>query len=111
MYIIFLIFSILLAVFAQILWKSFAISNEQLDFTFLNLLDLKLILGFLLYFISAIFYISAIHKIQLSLAYPSISISYIVISILSFFLFNEALTINKFIGSLVIIIGIYLIWK
>ena len=66
--------------------------------------------GFLLYFISAILYIYSLKKIDLSIAYPTISLSYIAIIFLSFLLFGETITLLKIIGCAIIILGVFLVW-
>jgi multidrug transporter EmrE-like cation transporter len=111
MHIFFLVLSIILAVIAQIFFKYFSLlknDNQNLIYYFL---DLRLIIGFSLYFISALFYIISLKKINLSVAYTSVSISYVFIIILSHFLFKEPLSLFKIIGSIFIIFGVSLICK
>jgi drug/metabolite transporter (DMT)-like permease len=104
--------AIALAILAQLLFKAFTNSPKAIDENiYLYLLNYKLILGLFLYFISATLYIFSLNKISLSVAYPSISISYIFIIFLSHFLFGETLTTYKIIGSIFIISGVGLIWK
>jgi len=111
MHIIYLFFSIILAVLAQVLFKSFVLSKLNFENFFLSLLNIKLIFGFTLYLVSAIFYIIALQKIDLSVAYPTISISYIFLVLLSYILFGETLSLYKILGCILIMLGVSLIWK
>ncbi len=74
------------------------------------LFDLKLASGLFLYFLSALLYIYSLKKIDLSIAYPTISLSYIAIIFISFFMFGEAITLFKIIGCAIIILGVFLLW-
>jgi EamA-like transporter family. len=49
--------------------------------------------------------------VELSVAYPMLSIGYILIMLISYFLLNEPIGIYKIIGTLLIICGIYFISK
>ena len=101
--------SIILAIFAQILFKYSAQTNTSKDIITM-LLDYKLALGFLIYFFSAILYIYSLKKIELSIAYPTISLSYVAILFLSFFLFGETITLLKVLGCSMIVLGVFLLW-
>jgi len=109
---IFLLFtSIFIAVIAQLFFKAFSLSKPEDGNIYLYLLNYKLIAGFALYFISAILYIVALKKIDLSVAYPTISISYIFVILLSHFIFGESLTTYKILGSILITLGVSFMWK
>ena len=111
MHITLLISSIILAVFAQLLFKSFSLTKSEGNDILFYLINYKLIIGFSLYLISACLYIFSLKKIDLSIAYPSISISYIFIIILSHFIFGEPITYYKILGSILITLGVYLMWQ
>ena len=101
--------SIILATIAQIIFKYYSQTNTSKNYIMM-IFDLKLASGFLLYFISAILYIYSLKKIDLSIAYPTISLSYIAIIFLSFLLFGETITLLKIIGCAIIILGVFLVW-
>ena len=69
----------------------------------------NILLGLFLYGISAIFWIIALSKVELSVAYPMLSIGYILIMIISYFLLHEPISMYKIIGTLLIIVGILFI--
>lgn len=67
------------------------------------------ILGIATYGIGTIFWILALSKFDLSFAYPFLSIGYILILIISYFIFKEDINAFKVLGIFAIIAGIILI--
>jgi multidrug transporter EmrE-like cation transporter len=65
--------------------------------------------GLLLYGISAIFWLAALSKMELSKAYPMISLGYIAIFFLSAVLFGESLSMVRFLGILLVGLGLLLV--
>ena len=112
MHILFLFISIALGVVAQMLFKSFALipraENQTLFWYFLNT---KFIAGMGLYFVAAILYIVSLQKINLSVAHPSVAVSYIFVVALSHIFFGESLSVYKILGSAFILTGVALMWK
>ena len=108
-YILALVCSIILGTAGQILLKLGAkMRYENNLFMFLSPYTL---VGLTSYFFAAIFFIFALKKIPISVAYSSSAIIYVMVVILSHFIFKESITINKFIGMTLICLGIYFIWK
>jgi drug/metabolite transporter (DMT)-like permease len=69
------------------------------------------ILGFLLYLVSAASWLVILSRVDLSFAYPLISISYILIVVLSRFIFNEPVTAYRIAGTLVVTAGVFLLLR
>ena len=69
------------------------------------------ICGFGIYFLSALTYIVAIKKIPISLAYPSVSISYGILAILAHLLWREPLTWQHWAGIVLISSGIFVMFR
>jgi small multidrug resistance pump len=67
------------------------------------------IIGFGIYVLAAIFYIIAIKKIPISLAYPSVSLSYVIVGLAAHFLWNEPFGLPQLAGILLIGGGIILL--
>jgi drug/metabolite transporter (DMT)-like permease len=65
--------------------------------------------GVSLYGISAIGYIIVLSRTKLSIAAPTISISYVIIALGGALIFQEPLPITRIIGVAVIIIGVVLV--
>jgi multidrug transporter EmrE-like cation transporter len=67
------------------------------------------ILGFLCYVISAASWLVILTRVDLSLAYPLISIGYILVVILSKYLFDEPVTTMRIAGTLLVCGGVFLL--
>lgn len=65
--------------------------------------------GLILFGVSALFWLIVLSRVDLSLAYPFVGISYIVIVALARFIFNEHVPTLRWIGVSVIALGIALI--
>ncbi|UOQ94436.1 EamA family transporter [Halobacillus shinanisalinarum] len=82
----------------QMFWK---MSNGEINGT--------LILGFLLYFLGAIFMIIAFRFGSLSVLHPLLSIGYVFALFLGSMILQEEITESNFLGTLFIIVGAALI--
>ncbi len=69
------------------------------------------ILGFLLYLISAASWLIILSRMDLSLAYPMISIGYILVVILSRYIFDEPVTALRIVGTLFVCFGVFLLLR
>jgi drug/metabolite transporter (DMT)-like permease len=67
--------------------------------------------GFVVYFISALIWISILSRSELSWAFPMLSLSYVLTALLSPVLLNEAFSVQRFIGTLVICLGVFLVYR
>lgn len=65
--------------------------------------------GITCYILSLLFWLYVLSKLELSKAYPMVSLGYVFTTILGYLLLNESITINKIIGISFIIIGVYFI--
>ena len=61
--------------------------------------------------VAAFAWLYAINKFQLSAVYPLLSINFILVPLLSVFLFNEEINVYKGVGILVIVLGILVFSK
>ena len=89
---------------AQIFYKFGA---RSLQFDLMSLItNYYLIIGLALYAIGAVILIIALKGGELSVLYPLIATSYIWVSILSVYFLNEFMNIFKWIGVLIIFLGV-----
>jgi small multidrug resistance pump len=98
--------AILLGVAGQIALKQSTRTGVGLLAQYLNPLT---IIGLGIYFAAAICYIAALKKIPVSVAYPTISASYIIVAVLAHLLWNEPFGWPKLAGILLIGGGVVLI--
>ncbi len=64
-------------------------------------------LGF--YVISVVVWIMALSRVEVSIAYPMLSIGYVVNALAAWWLFGEAVSLTRLAGIGVIIIGVYIV--
>ena len=69
------------------------------------------LLGFVLYFVSAISWLIILSRVNLSIAYPMISVGYIVIVLVSKYALHEEVTTLAIAGTLLICLGVFLILR
>ncbi len=67
------------------------------------------LLGLFLYAISAVLWLAVLSRVQLSYAYPMISIGYVLVLMLSWIFLNERLAYLRILGVLLICCGVFLI--
>ncbi|MBO4654907.1 MAG: EamA family transporter [Bacteroidales bacterium] len=61
------------------------------------------------YAISIVLWMSVLSKVEVSYAYPFLSIGYVVASIAGYYFFSESLSAVRILGIIVICIGVFLI--
>lgn len=112
---------VLLGVFlnacAQLLLKAGAQRLSDLAFSWENLIPMSfqtasnpfIILGLLLYVISVIVWIGVLSRVEVSVAYPMLSLGYVLNAFAAYYLFNEHLTITRLTGIFIILLGVYIV--
>jgi drug/metabolite transporter (DMT)-like permease len=92
---------------AQILYK---IGAGVLEFDLISLItNYYLIIGLMLYGIGAVVLIFALRGGELTVLYPIIATSYVWVSILSMIFLGEEMNLFKWIGVIIIFIGVSLV--
>ncbi|SEI02435.1 EamA-like transporter family protein [Halobacillus karajensis] len=79
---------------------------DKVFFLLQLLLDPFILSGFFSAFIASIFWMGAMTKFDISYAYPFMSLSFVLVFLLSVFLFQEPVTVQKVVGLSFIVIGI-----
>lgn len=67
--------------------------------------------GLACYVVSVVVWILALSRVNVSIAYPVLSLGYVVVAIASWFLFGETLNAPRIAGIVVIIAGVYLVTR
>jgi multidrug transporter EmrE-like cation transporter len=65
--------------------------------------------GLVVYGLSTVFWLTALSRVDLSFAYPFVSLSYVFMLLASWFLFNEDITWTRLLGTAIVGIGVLLI--
>src|SRR3990170_4759113 len=69
------------------------------------------LVGFVSVFLASIFWLGVISRIPLSLAYPMMSLSYVVVVAASALLLREQITPTRVLGVAIIIAGVYVVYR
>ena len=107
--------SILLAVIGQLLMKqgmnqfgTFPVS-KLLQHIVPMFLNPWVFAGLMSFGLSSVFWLVVLSRINLSLAYPMVSLAYVVVAFASIIFFKEPVSFIRWMGILVIVFGVFLI--
>ncbi len=112
-----ILLGVLLNAFAQLFLKAGVSQLGHFDFAAENVwpvatslaTNVPVISGLFCYVISVVVWILALSRVEVSMAYPMLSIGYVVNAGLAWFLFNEAVGPQRLLGITVIIIGVIIV--
>lgn len=80
--------------------------------TFLRVTRVPMVwLGLFLYGLSAVFWMTVLSRVDLSFAYPMVGFSYVVVLLFSALLLGEQVSPLRWLGTLVIVLGIVLVTR
>lgn len=115
MNILLILSSVLLNCFAQVFMRKgmLAVGNVDvstiLNSAFAMMTNLWLWLAMVCYGVSIVLWMVVLSKVEVSYAYPFLSIGYVVAAVIGYCFFAEALTVTRVAGIAVICIGVFLI--
>jgi multidrug transporter EmrE-like cation transporter len=117
MIIMLILLGVLLNACAQILLKAGMLQIGHFQFSYANVLpislkvmgNLPIIGGLTAYVISVVVWLLVLSRVQVSFAYPMLSIGYIVNAAAAYYFFGEDLSLIRMSGIFIIIFGVYLI--
>jgi len=110
----FIVFGVLLNAVAQLLLKAGARNVGEIHLTLSNLFSvgwrvatqLPIIGGLTCYVLSVVLWIIALSRVDVSVAYPMLSLGYVVTAIGAWYLFGEALSVQRLLAIFVILVGV-----
>ena len=102
---------------AQLLLKAGTNAVGRFEFSVANALPVGLKLAFephilggiACYVVSVVVWIMALSRVEVSIAYPMLSIGYILNALAAWYLFGEAVTPTRLVGIGIIIVGVYVV--
>jgi multidrug transporter EmrE-like cation transporter len=108
---------VLLNAAAQLLLKAGTNAVGQFELSAQNILPvgMKLALephiagGLACYVVSVAVWIVGLSRVEVSIAYPMLSVGYIVNAVAAWYLFGDSLTAQKLVGIAFIVCGVYLV--
>jgi multidrug transporter EmrE-like cation transporter len=112
-----LVTGVLLNAGAQLLLKAGTNRIGEFAFSLENVLPIgariatspPIIAGLGCYVVSVVVWILALSRVPVSVAYPMLSIGYVVNAAAAWWLFGESVTAQKMIGIAFIVVGVYLV--
>lgn len=110
---------VLLNALAQLLLKAGTNRIGTFDFSMSNIVPIgkmvamqpHILGGLACYGISVVVWIMALSRVPVSIAYPMLSIGYVVNAFAAWYLFGESLAVQKLVGIGFICIGVWLVAK
>jgi drug/metabolite transporter (DMT)-like permease len=108
---------VLLNAAAQLLLKAGTNAIGHFEFSGANLVPIGwkvatqpyIIGGMCCYVISLVVWILGLSRVEVSIAYPMLSIGYVVNAVAAYFLFGEAVGVQRLIGIGIIVLGVYVV--
>ncbi len=112
-----ILFGVLLNAGAQLLLKAGMTQIGHFEFNLVNLLpigmkvacNIPILSGLCMYVLSVAVWLLVLSRVQVSVAYPMLSIGYIVNAVAAYYLFGEPLSVLRVTGIFIIIAGVYLV--
>lgn len=114
-----ILFGVFLNAAAQLFLREGMRRIGHFDFTWSNLFPIALqvagnvfVLGGLLcYIVSVAVWLMVLSRVEVSYAYPLLSVGYIVTAVAGYYLFQENLSVTRILGIVIIIVGVYFVTK
>ena len=118
-YIPLIILGVLLNAFAQITLKQGMRAIGHFGFSVENIFPILIkvgmnpfiLIGLSCYVVSVLVWLMVLSRVEVSFAYPLLSIGYIVTAFAGFLFFDENMGVVRWIGILIICLGVYLITR
>lgn len=112
-----ILFAILLNTVAQLALKAGMGRIGYFSYSWNNLTAISLqvasnpyiLAGLVCYVLSVVVWLLVLSRVEVSVAYPMISLGYIATAIAAYFLFDEHLTLIRLTGIMVILAGVYMV--
>jgi len=109
-----LLISMSLAITGQFLLKK-GVSLSSLSPNFLSIVSTiftpLVFLGLTMYALSSVVWLFVLQKFPLSIAYPSLALTYVVVVLLSIFILKEPFTLMKLTGVILIFLGVFCLYR
>jgi multidrug transporter EmrE-like cation transporter len=110
----FIVIGVLLNAVAQLLLKAGARNVGEIHLTLQNFFavgvkvasQLPIIGGLTCYVLSVVLWIIALSRVDVSIAYPMLSLGYVVTAVGAWYLFGEALSTQRLLAICVILVGV-----
>jgi multidrug transporter EmrE-like cation transporter len=68
-----------------------------------------IVTGVVCYLVSLVVWLMALSRVEVSIAYPMLSIGYVINAVAAWYLFGEAVTPMRMLGIGIIVVGVYVV--
>ncbi len=108
---------VLLNALGQLLLKAGTNAVGHFEFSGANLVPVGMKLAFqpyivtgvVCYLVSLVVWLMALSRVEVSIAYPMLSIGYVINAVAAWYLFGEAVTPLRMLGIGIIVLGVYVV--
>jgi multidrug transporter EmrE-like cation transporter len=108
---------VLLNAAAQLLLKAGTNAVGRFEFSLANIVPVGMKLAFephivgglACYVVSVVVWIMGLSRVEVSIAYPMLSVGYILNAVAAWYLFGESMTAQKLVGIAFIVLGVFLV--
>ena len=104
-----------ISAFGQVLLKYAMLKHGPIKFSLHGLLSLlfepRLLVALTLYAAALLMWLHVLSKIPLSMAYPVLAITYVIVPLLSIFFFDERIQQSQIIGICLVLAGVAMMGK
>lgn len=117
--ILFIISSVSLSAFAQIVLKmgmsnpkvqnDLIIAGSLFEKLFIALTNVYVVAGISMYLLSMILWLVVLSKIDVSVAYPFVGLGFIITMVLGFLLLNEQISAMRVMGTILVVCGVLMV--
>ncbi len=115
--VVYILISVLLGATGQVLLKKGMLLIGPLTLSLVEIGDILLrlvtnpfvVLGLGTYVVSTVIWLGALSRVDLSYAYPFVSLSYVLMLLASWLLLHENLSPIRLLGTFVIVMGVFLV--
>jgi multidrug transporter EmrE-like cation transporter len=73
------------------------------------ILNINIVISLVCFFSSMVIWVLVLKRMELSIAYPMVSLGYIITMVLAYIFLNEPLRLGKLLGTVLIIFGVIVI--
>jgi uncharacterized membrane protein len=114
--IVIILIGIFFASLGQVFWKIGMNAVGSINsFTFPDIVsifsNLYIILGLFMYGLGTLFWLIALSQKDLSYVYPFISLTFLIVLFLSYFVLKEQIGAARIVGTIIIIVGLMVVMK
>lgn len=117
--ILFIISSVSLSAFAQIVLKmgmsnakvqnDLIIAGNLFEKLFIALTNVYVVAGISMYLLSMVLWLVVLSKIDVSVAYPFVGLGFIITMVLGFLLLNEQISAMRVMGTILVVCGVLMV--